>query len=159
MMKKWLFCLVGVIFSCSALAQTEEQAQKELKRYQDMKPQVEQLLRESLKLYYDMPDAASEYNNGNPEKWRKVITGLKEFDKQIETIGGNGFDPVYGSCVKMGIQLQDYWSNVIGSNKQFLERSRSLFIQDRMDCFDQFVFGKERIEARKGLAIVNVWDE
>lgn len=47
MMKKWLFCLVGVIFSCSALAQTEEQAQKELKRYQDMKPLAEQMLRES----------------------------------------------------------------------------------------------------------------
>ncbi|WP_413164694.1 hypothetical protein [Escherichia coli] len=47
MMKKWLFCLVGVIFSCSVLAQTEEQAQKELKRYQDMKPLAEQMLRES----------------------------------------------------------------------------------------------------------------
>ncbi|EBE6031385.1 hypothetical protein CSS49_11895 [Salmonella enterica] len=159
MMKKWGYFLAGVIFSCSALAQTEEGTQKELQRYQDMKPQVERLLSESLKLYYDMPGAASEYNNGNPEKWRKVIAGLKELDKQTDVLGVNGFDPVYGSCVKMGIQLQNYWSNVIGSNKQFLERSRSLFIQDRMDCFDQFVFGKERIEARKDLAIVNVWDE
>ncbi|HAX5100570.1 TPA: hypothetical protein JZG64_002515 [Escherichia coli] len=158
-MKKWCFLFVGMIFSCSVLSQTEEGTQKELKRYQDMKPQVEQLLRESLKLYYDMPDAASEYHKGYPEKWRKVVTGLKEFDKQIEKIDGNGLDPVYGSCVKMGAQLQDYWSDVIGSNKQFIERSRSLFIQDRMDCFDQFVFGKEHIEARKDLTIVNVWDK
>lgn len=159
MLKKWLFCLAGIIFSCSALAQTEEQAQKELKRYQDLKPQVEQVLRESLKLYYAMPTAASEYNNGNPEKWRKIMAGLKELDKQTGKIGDHGLDPVYGSCVKMGIQLHNYWSNVIGNDQKFLERSRNWFIEARMECFDELVFGKEHIEARKKLAIVNVWDE
>lgn len=156
MMKKWLFCLVGVIFSCSVLAQTEEQAQKELKRYQDMKPLAEQILRESGKLYYAMPEAASQYQQGNIEEWKNIKKGLKQLDEQASKLGGDPLDPVYGSCIKMKNQLQDYWSNVIRDDRQFLERSRNQFKEYRMDCFDSFVFGKEQIESRKGLVILDL---
>lgn len=160
MMKKWCYLFVGIVFSFSAFAQTEEGTQKELKRYQDMKPLVEQMLRESEKLYYAMPRAASQYQQGNIEEWKNINKGLKQLDKQVNELGNNPLDPVYGYCVKMQIQLRDYWSNTISPNndKKWLERSQHSFIQDRMDCFDQFVFGKERIEARKDLAIINVWD-
>ncbi|EKN5996283.1 hypothetical protein [Yersinia enterocolitica] len=156
MMKKWCYLFVGIVFSFSAFAQTEEGTQKELKRYQDMKPLVEQMLRESGKLYYAMPSAASQYQQGNIDEWKNINKGLKQLDKQVNELGDNPLDPVYGSCVKMKIQLQDYWSNVIGDNEKFLERSRNQFKENRMDCFDEFVFGKEQIEARKGLVILDL---
>lgn len=155
-MKKWCYIFVGLIFSCSALAQSEEGAQKELKRYQDMKPLVEQMLRESGKLYYAMPGAASQYQQGNIEDWKNINKGLKQLDEQTSKLGDDPLDPVYGSCVKMKNQLRDYWSNVIRDDKQFLERSRNQFKENRMDCFDSFVFGKEQIEARKGLVILDL---
>ncbi|ENA5974134.1 hypothetical protein ABGM23_004811 [Escherichia albertii] len=149
MMKKWLCIFANVIFSCSALAQLEEDPQKKLKRYQDMKPLVEQMLRESGKIYYAMPQAMSQYQRGNADEWINVNIGLKHLNEQASRLGNDPLDPVYGSCVKMKNQLRGYWSGVIGDNEQLQERLKNQFERSRMDCFDSCVFGKEKIELKK----------
>ncbi|EAU5337501.1 hypothetical protein PUS30_000260 [Salmonella enterica] len=155
MMKKFLL-LMGILFTFQAMAQPDAETQKEIKRYHALKPQVEKLLKTSNSLYYDMPDAAYDYHQGKPEAWREMFNRLKKLDTEThKALGNDPLEPVYGRCVAMENILTSYWQDVISGDAKI---SQAQYKENRLDCLESYVFGLDRINENKNLAVVPVWD-
>ncbi|SPW34047.1 Uncharacterised protein [Edwardsiella tarda] len=148
-----LLLAIGLVCMAGQAIADEASYQKDLQRYEQLKPQVFDILKISGELHSDMTDAVRQRENGNPKAWRAMFDKVQALGEQsTKALGDNPLDSTWGACISMQIMLVNYWQDLsvkatkedpTASQNPAVTQSNAWYIQERMACLQRYVFGPQ----------------